>query len=194
MSKKTTKLMEATMAVLQATPDRQLNIVVLNKALFYLDLYALRDLGETITGQDYVALPQGPVVDGYRSAIIRPLTDAGLAEQIQVAKAKPVKVVKQLARWDHLSGTELSIAQQVGASFTPLTSTAVSRFSHENPGWRLAHRSYVPGGPFPRINMRLALQQLCDDDDEDDAWLEQPLDAATLDLCEKAGTATRSWE
>jgi Protein of unknown function (DUF4065) len=192
MLKKTNKLMEATMAVLQSSPDRQLNIVVLNKALFYLDLYALRDLGQAITEQDYVALPQGPVVDGYRSAIIRPLTEAGLAEQIQVNKAKPVRVVKQLARWDHLSGTELSIAQQVGASFTPLTSTAVSRFSHENPGWRLAYRSYVPGGPFPKINMRLALQQLCEDDD--DPWLDEPLDTATMALCEKAGTATRSWE
>lgn len=192
MEKKTNKLMEATMAVLQSSPDRQLNIVVLNKALFYLDLYALRDLGQAITEQEYVALPQGPVVDGYRSAIIRPLTEAGLAEQLQVNKAKPVRVVKQLARWDHLSGTELSIAQQVGASFTPLTSTAVSRFSHENPGWRLAYRSYVPGGPFPRINMRLALQQLCEDDD--DPWLDEPLDAATMALCERAGTSTRPWE
>lgn len=192
MTTKINKLMEATMAVLQATPERQLNIVVLNKALFYLDLYALRDLGDVITGQDYVALPQGPVVDGYTSLVVRPLTEAGLAEQLQVNKAKPVRVLKKLARWDHLSGSELDIAQQVGASFTPLTSTAVSQYSHKNPGWLMARRSYVPGGPYPRINMRLALQQLSDEDD--DAWLEAPLDASVMADCEKAGTATRRWE
>jgi hypothetical protein len=193
MTPRINKLMEATMAVLQATPERQLNIVVLNKALFYLDLFALRDLGTMITGQDYVALPQGPVVDGYKSEIIRPLTAAGLAEQLQIDKARPVRVVRPLAQFEHLNASELHFAQVVGAGFTPFTSTMVSAYSHENPGWVLARRSYVPGGPPLRINMRLALQQLCEDDG-DDVWLETPLDAATMVICEKAATATRRWE
>ena len=66
----TNKLMEASMALLQGAPDSQLNIVVLNKALFYLDLIALRDFGRTITGERYVALPQGPMVADYARKIV----------------------------------------------------------------------------------------------------------------------------
>src|SRR4051812_10790778 len=96
------KLMETAMAVLQATPERQLKIVVLNKALFYLDLLALRDLGETVTGQEYVALPQGPVLDNYRTTLVNALTASGYAEQLHVRSwpdghlAKPIRACKIL--------------------------------------------------------------------------------------------------
>lgn len=191
---KINKLLEATMAVLQATPERQLKIVVLNKALFYLDLYALRDLGNVITGQEYAALPQGPVVEDYKTVLIRPLTRSKLAEQVQVdgAKAKPIRIVKPLERFECLNASELRLAEKIGASFSTLTSMAVSVFSHENPGWMMAHRNYVDGRPAPKINMRLALQQLCDDEDE--GWLEAPLEPAVVAICEQAGTATRRWE
>lgn len=69
------KLLEAAMALLQASPRQQLNVVVLNKALFYLDLHALRDYGTTVTDQEYVALPQGPVVDSYKEILIKPLVE-----------------------------------------------------------------------------------------------------------------------
>jgi len=79
------------MALLQGAPAGQLNIVVLNKALFYTDLLALRDFGQTITQERYVALPQGPVIDNYAGKIVRALDAAGLAEQIEVGLAKPVR-------------------------------------------------------------------------------------------------------
>lgn len=194
MTTKINKLMEATMAVLQATPERQLKIVVLNKALFYLDLYALRDFGRVITGQEYVALPQGPVVQEYKTVIIGALTKSKLAEQLQIDgdKAKPIRVLKPLDRFQCLDASELRLAEKMGASFSNLTSIAVSEFSHTNPGWLMAHRDYVEGRPAPIINMRLALQQLCDDEDE--AWLKEPLEPAVMTVCESAGTATRRWE
>src|SRR5437773_2192449 len=90
------KLLEAAMALLQASPRQQLNIVVLNKALFYLDLHALRDLGKTVTDQEYVALPQGPVVDSYKNILIKPLVEGGMAEQLREAAGeytwKPLRV------------------------------------------------------------------------------------------------------
>ena len=194
MTTKINKLMEATMAVLQATPERQLKIVVLNKALFYLDLYALRDFGHVITDQEYVALPQGPVVQEYKTVIVGALTRSRLAEQLQIDgdKAKPLRVLKPLDRFQHLDASELRLAEKMGASFSTLTSMAVSAFSHSNPGWVLAHRNYVEGRPASVINMRLALQQLCDDEDE--TWLQEPLDSSVMAIAEKAGTATRRWE
>lgn len=193
MTTKINKLMEATMAVLQATPERQLKIVVLNKALFYLDLYALRDLGRVITGQEYVALPQGPVVQEYKTVLVGALTKSKLAEQLQIDgdKAKPIRVLKPLEQFQYLEASELRLAEKMGASYTTLTSLAVSELSHANPGWIMARRNHVEGRPPPTINMRLALQQLCDDDD---AWLEAPLEPSVMAVAETAGAATRRWE
>jgi Protein of unknown function (DUF4065) len=192
MTPKMDKLMEAAMAVLQATPERQLNIVVLNKALFYLDLYALRDLGDVVTGHEYVALPQGPVVDNYKSMISN-LTEAGLANQISeqsaTYEAKPVRVINSMSQpWSFLSESELSIAIRIGTGFTPLTSSAISQYSHSNPGWVMARRNQ---GNL-KINMRLALQQLCDDDL--DPWMQDPFDTATMKICNSAASATRRWD
>src|SRR5438045_86074 len=104
------KLMEASMALLQGAPDSQLNIVVLNKGLFYLDLIALRDLGRTITGERYVALPQGPVVENYVHKIVRALESAGLAEQLEMGRRKPLRVKKRLAAYNCLSDVEVLLA------------------------------------------------------------------------------------
>jgi hypothetical protein len=197
---KVTKLAETALAVLQATPDRQLKIVVLNKALFYLDLVALRDLGETVTGQEYVALPQGPVVDNYRTVLVGALTEAGLAEQLHVQSwpdghlAKPIRARKTLDVFEHLSASELRVAEKVGASFNAFGSVAVSDLSHHNPGWIIARKNHMDGQPAPRINMLIALQQLHEDDDEDDAWLTAPLDAETRAICDRAHLATKPWE
>lgn len=191
-TRKMNKLMEAAMAVLQATPDHQLKIVVLNKALFYLDLLALRDLGRMVTGQTYVALPNGPVVDSYKRTVVAALSEANLAEQIKgEGNSKPIRVVKALDVFSQIDASDLHLAQQVGASFTPFTSLAVSSFSHHNPGWIVARQKYVEGAPAPVIDMRLALQQLCDD--EDDAWLDEPIDADVLKLCENGKAATTNW-
>jgi hypothetical protein len=91
-----TKLQEAAMALLLHAPDRSLNIVVLNKALFYLDLSALRDLGVTVTGQRYFALPQGPIVGKYDKKIVDRLEKLGWAKQLQVGNAKPMKVLAEI--------------------------------------------------------------------------------------------------
>lgn len=181
------------MAVLQAAPGGQLNIVVLNKALFYADLLALRDLGHTITRQDYVALPQGPVVDSYKTTIIAALQSAGWAEQMQtVSMAKPLRVLRPLETFDKLNGSETNIATVMGQSFTNFTSTLVSSYSHANPGWIAARREVTSMRPAPKINMRLALQQLVDDE-EDDEWMSEPLNADDHAVCETADSANSPW-
>lgn len=195
------KLMETAMAVLQAAPERQLKIVVLNKALFYLDLLALRDLGETITGEEYVALPQGPVVDNYRTTLVNALTKSGYAEQLHLVSspvghlAKPIRALKTLEHFKHLSPTEQRLAQKMGTTFTAFGSIAVSNLSHMNPGWLIARGNLVDGQPAPKINMLIALQQLHEDDeDESDTWLTDPMGPEILDVCERAHLATKSWE
>ncbi len=190
---KANKLMEAAMVVLQATPQQQLNIVVLNKALFYLDLYALRDLGKVVTGQKYVALPQGPVVDQYKTRVVKSLSDAGLAKQLSTdTNAKPMRVVTPLERFHHLSADERLIAKEMGEGLNRFTSTAISTFSHDNPGWIIARQKYSESNPAPVINMQLALQQLADEDD--DAWIDEAVDETLMASLEKAEAATLPWK
>lgn len=192
------KLLEAAMALLQAAPRQQLNVVVLNKALFYLDLHALRDFGTTVTDQEYVALPQGPVVDSYKEILVKPLVEGGLAEQLLASAGryrwKPLRVKNPFTRFVYLGEREQDLAQHISAGFlNSFISAAVSAFSHENPGWRVAYSKYEEGRPPVKIDMLLALQQL-DGDDDDAAWLSEPLDADTMAICNAATSATILWD
>lgn len=192
------KLLEAAMALLQASPGQQLNIVVLNKALFYLDLHALRDLGRTVTDQEYVALPQGPVVDSYKEVLVKPLVEANLAEQLQVSagrySSKPIRVKHPVTTFVYLDEREQDLARHVSAGFlNSFISAAVSAFSHDNPGWKIAFSKHEEGRPYAKIDMLLALQQL-DGDDAAAAWLNEPLDADTLAICSAASSATMAWD
>lgn len=187
---KNTKLIEASMALLQAAPEQKLNIVVLNKALFYLDLIALRDLGHVITDQEYVALPQGPVVESYKSTLVSPLVKAGFAEALTEGLARPLHVVKPITEFKLLDHASIVAAQDMGRSFSKFTSTLLSDFSHHNPGWLLARKKYVDGLPAPKINMRIAMQQL----DHADEWIDQGLDSDLLAAAEKADEAKDLWK
>ena len=192
-----TKLLEAAMALLQGSSSQQLNIVVLNKALFYLDLHALRDLGKTVTDQEYVALPQGPVIDSYKEILIKPLVEGDFAEQLQEVAgtftSKPLRVKNRITTFSCLSEREQELARHISAGFfNSFPSAAVSAFSHENPGWRAASAKHQKGRPAVKIDMLLALQQLGDDDDT--AWLSEPLDADTMAICDAASSATQLWD
>ncbi|MEQ1633753.1 MAG: Panacea domain-containing protein [Planctomycetota bacterium] len=152
------------MAILQATPERQLGITVLNKALFYADLCALRDLGETITRTGYVALPQGPVLNHYERSLVKKLDVLRLAEQVREGWEKPLIVRKELETFTLLSPDEVGIAQLVARRIHSKTATWVSEYSHENEAWQLAFRQKT-GAP---ISMTIAMQQVL----EDDPWVD----------------------
>ena len=57
------------------------------------------------------------------------------------------------------------------SSFADGTSRQASDYSHENPGWRLAWNEFRRSGKPCPINMRVALQQIV----EDDPWMDWPL-------------------
>jgi len=152
------------MAILQATPEKRLGITVLNKALFYADLCALRDCGQTVTRSGYVALPQGPVLNHYERAIVRDLETRGLAEQTKDGWEKPLIVRCEVPSFSLLSREEVGIAQLVARKIHARTATWVSEYSHENAAWQRAFRS----GVGSKLDLIIALQQVI----EDDPWLE----------------------
>jgi hypothetical protein len=188
MGNENNKLFEASMALLQAVPAQQLQIVSLNKALFYLDLIALRDLGHTVTEQTYVALPKGPVVENYPNRVVKALVNSGYAEQLKIGNARPLHVVKPYEV--KLEREVLGVAADIGRFFSRFTSSFLSDYSHHNPGWILAFQRYVEGRPAHPINMRIAMQQL----EPEDEWMDEGLDSDLLAKAEKAADATRLWK
>lgn len=169
---KSVRLMEAASAVLNAAPQRRLNTVVLNKALFYLDLASLRDRAETITGNTYIAIQQGPVIAKYPQRLIDELEARGIGKQLsEWDGSKPVLLESCPEHFEFIDADTLILASAVTAFFADATSRQASDYSHENPGWLLAWNEFRRSGKPCPINMRVALQQIV----EDDPWMDWPL-------------------
>lgn len=168
------RLHDAVMAALQAAGG-SMQVVNLNKTLFYADLYALRDCGHTVTGQEYLALKLGPVVMGYDKRIIRDLARAGfiVQEEAPGGYGKPLRVVRQLETYESLTTEEIHILKELAPEIAQMSAASVSNLSHDNPGWNLAWKG--EGKPPGKINMLIAMQQLDDTDENDDAWLKARL-------------------
>lgn len=81
LHEKQQRLLETASAALIAAPENSLKVVVLNKVLFYVDLAALRDRGETVTRNTYIGLQNGPVVAHYDKRLVAGLEEQGVAEQ-----------------------------------------------------------------------------------------------------------------
>jgi uncharacterized phage-associated protein len=182
------RIVEAAMAILQAAPGQELNIVVLNKQLFYLDLHCLAETGQTATGSPYIALEKGPVIAGYQRKLVDALRERNLAAQRKEAvgdyEAKPVKVLKPFASYRYLDTRAIEAVKQIAAQFQRWSSTQVSRFSHDNAGWATAWETFQSGGK-PDIDMNLAMQQIM----EDDEWLNSEADEKLLEAFQQAARA-----
>ena len=169
---KSDRLVEAASAILNAAPDHRLNAVVLNKTLFYLDLAALRDCGSTITENSYIALEKGPVVAKYPQRLIGQLESRGIGKQISEWNgSKPIVLESPLTTFKYLDANMLILVSAVTAFFAGTSSRQASDYSHENPGWELAWNEFRRSGRPTPINMRIALQQIV----EDDPWMDLPL-------------------
>ena len=164
------RLINAASAILGAAPNNKLNIVILNKTLFYLDLVSLCERGETVTGNTFVAFELGPVVERYKKRLVEGLEEKGIAKQLsEPGGGKPLRLITLPKEVDYLMPFGRTIAR-LANFFT--TSASASRFSHKNPGWQIAiSESKKTGEPTP-INMLIAMQQLL----RDDAWLTEAIE------------------
>ena len=165
------RLIEAACAILNVVPNHRLNIVVLNKALFYLDLVSLRDQARPVTHNAYIAIQQGPVVAKYPQRLVEQLETRGWGKQLsEWDGSKPIQLEKIPEHFHYLDADVLALASAVASSLATRSSRQVSDFSHENPGWLLAWNDYRRTGKPAAIDMRIAMQQLI----EDDPWMEIP--------------------
>ncbi len=171
-AEKSDRLIEAASVVLNAAPRRWLNAVVLNKALFYVDLASLRDFGQTVTHNTYVALQQGPVVAKYQARLIGQLESRSVAKQLSKWDGSmPIELVNAPEQYRFIDTDTITLATTVTSYFAEMTSQEASLFSHDNPGWRLAWEEGRRAGSVPPVNLRIALHQIA----EDDPWMDLPL-------------------
>jgi hypothetical protein len=171
-NEKSERLIEVASAVLSAAPNHRLNAVILNKTLFYLDLASLRDRGATVTGNAYIGIQQGPVVAKYQQRLIGQLESRGIAKQIsEWDGSKPILLEASLPNFQFLDSEAMILVSAVTTYFADATSGRASEYSHENPGWRLSWNEFRRMGRPCAINMRVAMQQII----EDDPWMEGPL-------------------
>ena len=150
-------------AFLEEVKGHELEAVVFNKALFYADLAALRDLGRTMTGSSYTAAPLGPMLTNFK-ILVKALEVRGIAKQVEDGDARPIRAIRRIDQ--QLPDEEAEIVRRVSAAASAWTSTGVSDLSHENIGWILGRNA-----PNKRINLIIAMQQIVDSD----PWLDAPL-------------------
>jgi hypothetical protein len=112
----------------------------LNKILFYSDFAAYAELGEAITGQEYMRLPHGPA-----PRRMKPMLDGMVfAEEIELrgepkASLRQERVVAQrLPDVKRFSEPQLAIVNRIIKALWGRTNSRVSEISHANLGWKLA--------------------------------------------------------
>lgn len=183
-AEKKERLIEAAVALLDAAPNKRLKTTNLNKALFYLDLIALRDYGETVTRCNYRAFENGPVVDFYKEALIDELAKRNLAKQDEDGMSKPIVLQQGIPSFRFIDDDQRESAANIARRIGALDARRASDLSHKNPGWQDARCR----GERAMIDMMLAMQQVIDQD----PWLDQPV---TPDEAEAlANTAeTQAW-
>ncbi len=161
-------LLEAAAVLLEGAGGSLLT-TSLNKALFYLDLHALLDTGATVTGETYVALRAGPVVEGYRERLIGELERTRIAMQDDDNPSYMPVILRHPVKPTRLGAGLVAMAHTIGRWAASKQAVELSDFSHENPAWQLAWDR--GSGQGSSIDMRLAIQQLADAD----PWLDEPL-------------------
>ncbi len=170
------RILEAS-AVALASTEHGLGKVAINKVLFYADLHALLDHGESITESSYLALRMGPVVKGYERNIVEALAKegclkTGAARRLVVTHVPELQVLPSFA-------ADILVAQ--AKRLEGLTAAHISELSHRNPGWKAAWEiAQEKNGQGQPINMLRAMEELL----EPDPWMEEggEHDAALLNL------------
>lgn len=163
------RLMEVAASILDHTPEKKLKTAVLNQALFYVDLVSLRDFGEILSHNTYLALEHGPVIEKYQTRLVHGLLDAGLATQSSEGSTMPIVLQRVPDRLDYIDDSIAAVIEKVALWAAHQTAPEISDFAHQNIGWLVAYQEGIGSQQPPQpINLYLALQQVVDQD----PWME----------------------
>jgi len=129
------------------------------KMVWFADYWHYREHLSTITGADYVALPRGPVVDGYKE-----LLDSLEATGVLSRKDAPVYGHPEQPKQEYfpMKGpdeslflqTELEVLDTVIERCGHKTGADLSALTHRDGPWQFVWSANNPGRRIPRIAFR----------------------------------------
>jgi uncharacterized phage-associated protein len=161
------KFVNAVLYLLESCPARP-GVVGLVKLLFFTDYFHYRDHLSSVTDAQYVAMPNGPVVDDYKLLFERMKADGYIDEdRVPVpgaGNAKVQYVPKRRAAADAFSDSELKVLGHVARRYGHLTGKALIEMSHRVGPWALVWDPSEPNKRIPYSVFRW-LDNLPDDED-----------------------------
>lgn len=145
----------------------------LNKLLFYADFDAYVSLGQSITCQDYVKQPRGPVPSRVNSMLTE-MEQAGelfMVERQYFGRIQMRPYARREPDLNLFTGPEIALADQVLTRFWGCSASDVSEFSHDFIGWKVFEMgetipyetALVDDGPLTEAQIAFgqALAQAC---------------------------------
>jgi len=133
------KLRGLVLAIARHPSVRSLGLTKLWKLIYFVDVEALRDYGNSITGSEFIKYPHGPVPSrGER--VLKAMRKSGelRTEQRQQDGYAQTLVIALAAVPDVFSAAERTVIDHVCRRLGGKTAKALSHLSHEEPAWALA--------------------------------------------------------
>lgn len=136
----TTKIIQALTYMASKQPNGVIDTMKAYKLLWLADRYHLRHYTRTVTGDDYYALPYGPVpsdaknlVDGHPTI---KATEAGMfGNYMEVIPSHQLRAKRQ-ADLDVFSQTDIDAMDIILANYGNKSAVELSRLSHSFPEWK----------------------------------------------------------
>lgn len=142
------KLRELILLIAQESEgDGPFGATKLNKLLFYADFLAYRQLGKSITEQDYMRLPQGPAPRRMLRVTKGMEANKELAISIRPYLGKKQKrpMALRAAELGSFSASEIDLVHKLLKQCVGKSASEMSELSHRFMGWRLAQeRETIP--------------------------------------------------
>ncbi len=138
-----TKKLEELLVFIARHPGVQdLGTTKLWKLVYFIDTQALRDLGEPVTGSEFIKYEHGPVPSRGDKHLRKLSKDGAVSSEQELAGAYRLNSIKALRDpdLDVFSPEEQRIMHEVCRSQGRKKAAALSKLSHEEPAWHYADK------------------------------------------------------
>lgn len=124
---------------LKSEGDESFGAIKLNKLLFYIDFMAFRDLGHSVTGEEYQHLELGPAPRGLKPTLETLKAEGSAAEQQRKVHGYPQRRVFALREpvLSLFTGDEIALVDHVLESMRHMNATEASELTHHFIGWEV---------------------------------------------------------
>lgn len=123
----------------------------MNKLLFYADFLCFRELGVSMSGARYKAIPYGPVPDKFQT-LFENLAETNVIDLLYTPLDNGGRKEKLIGREDRpfnlnlFTETEISFLEQIAARFLDTSPSDIVDLSHKEIGWLAneAAKNFIP--------------------------------------------------